>query len=152
MCEKDVFLNRHKFTRHSRAVQNSFAQTLLAKACLADTVIVVLEQEQVIAVSPLARRAGVRPGMRRADSIYAALELFDRVGSMPTLLFGVRHLLQQVMAWLFVRQLAVERIELQLINEHGRVAKAPAVLKLALGEAVWRDELLLDFYANGCCS
>ena len=38
----------------------------------ADTVTVVLEQEQVIALSPLAREAGVKPGMRRAGALMLA--------------------------------------------------------------------------------
>ncbi|AKU24323.1 DNA polymerase Y family protein [Massilia sp. NR 4-1] len=45
-----------------------------------DTGIVVLEQEAVLAASPLARAAGVRPGMRRAGALMMAPEaqLYER--------------------------------------------------------------------------
>ena len=76
-------------------------------------------------------------------SFCAVLELFDRVEHAEALLFGARRLLQQLMGWLCARQLAVERIALLLIHERGRVAKAPTLVELALGEAVWRDEHLL---------
>lgn len=73
----------------------------------------------------------------------ASLELFDRVESAEALLFGAQRLLQQMVGWLCARQLAVERIALQLMHERGRVARAPTVITLVLGEAVWRDEHLL---------
>ena len=76
-------------------------------------------------------------------SFCASLELFDRVEHADALLFGARRLLQQMTGWLCAHQLAVERIELLLIHERGRVAKPPTVLALALGEAVWRDEHLV---------
>lgn len=73
----------------------------------------------------------------------ASLELFDRVEHAEALLFGAQRLLQQMVGWLCARQLAVERIALQLVHERGRVARAPTVITLALGEPVWRDEHLL---------
>ncbi|MEG0886795.1 MAG: DNA polymerase Y family protein, partial [Janthinobacterium sp.] len=71
------------------------------------------------------------------------LELFDRVEHADALLFGARRLLQQMTGWLCARQFAVERIQLLLAHERGRVARPPTVIDLALGEAVWRDEHLL---------
>jgi len=73
----------------------------------------------------------------------ASLELFDRVENAEALLFGARRLLQQMTGWLCARQLAVERIALLLAHERGLQARAPTVVELALGEAVWRDEHLL---------
>lgn len=73
----------------------------------------------------------------------ASLELFDRVEHADALLFGARRLLQQMTGWLCARQFAVERIQLLLAHERGRVARPPTVIDLALGEAVWRDEHLL---------
>ncbi|CAM3153785.1 Nucleotidyltransferase/DNA polymerase involved in DNA repair [Janthinobacterium lividum] len=73
----------------------------------------------------------------------ASLELFDRVEHADALLFGARRLLQQMTGWLCARQFAVERIQLLLAHERGRVARAPTVIDLALGEAVWRDEHLV---------
>lgn len=142
-----------------------------------------------MALSPLARAAGVKPGMRRAGALMlapqarlherspeleaqalqavalallqysplvaqgeeatllvdagASLELFDRVEHADALLFGARRLLQQMTGWLCARQFAVERIQLLLVHERGRVARPPTVIDLALGEAVWRDEHLV---------
>lgn len=73
----------------------------------------------------------------------ASLELFDRVEHADALLFGARRLLQQMTGWLCARQFAVERIQLLLVHERGRVARPPTVIDLALGEAVWRDEHLV---------
>lgn len=73
----------------------------------------------------------------------ASLELFDRVEYADALLFGARRLLQQMTGWLCARQFAVERIQLLLAHERGRVARPPTVIDLALGEAVWRDEHLV---------
>lgn len=73
----------------------------------------------------------------------ASLELFDRVEHADALLFGARRLLQQMTGWLCAQQFAVERIQLLLAHERGRVARPPTVIDLALGEAVWRDEHLV---------
>ena len=73
----------------------------------------------------------------------ASMELFDRVEHADALLFGARRLLQQMTGWLCARQFAVERIQLLLAHERGRVARPPTVIDLALGEAVWRDEHLV---------
>ena len=76
-------------------------------------------------------------------SFCASLELFDRVEHADALLFGARRLLQQMTGWLCARQFTVERIQLLLAHERGRVARPPTVIDLALGEAVWRDEHLV---------
>jgi protein ImuB len=73
----------------------------------------------------------------------AQLELFDRVENAEALLFGAHRLLLQMTGWLCARQLAVERITLQLEHERGRVAKAPTVLEIVLAEPSWRDEHLV---------
>ncbi|MEO7580216.1 MAG: DNA polymerase Y family protein, partial [Massilia sp.] len=73
----------------------------------------------------------------------AHLELFDRVEHADALLFGAHRLLLQMTGWLCARQLAVERIILQLEHERGRVARAPTVLEIALAEPTWRDDHLI---------
>lgn len=73
----------------------------------------------------------------------ARLELFDRVENAEALLFGAHRLLLQMTGWLCARQLAVERIVLQLEHERGRVARAPTIIEIVLAEATWRDEHLV---------
>jgi protein ImuB len=73
----------------------------------------------------------------------AHLELFDRVEHAEALVTGARRLLVQMTGWLCARQLAVERITLQLEHERGRVARAPTVLEIALAEPTWRDDHLI---------
>ncbi len=73
----------------------------------------------------------------------AHLELFDRVEHAEALLFGAHRLLLQLTGWLCARQLAVERITLQLEHERGRVARAPTVIEIVLAEPTWRDEHLV---------
>jgi protein ImuB len=73
----------------------------------------------------------------------AQLELFDRVENADALLFGAQRLLLQMTGWLCARQLAVERITLQLEHERGRVARPPTVLEIVLAEPTWRDEHLV---------
>jgi protein ImuB len=73
----------------------------------------------------------------------AKLELFDRVENAEALLFGAHRLLLQMTGWLCARQLAVERIVLQLEHERGRVARAPTVIEIVLAEPTWRDEHLV---------
>lgn len=73
----------------------------------------------------------------------AKLELFDRVENAEALLFGAHRLLLQMTGWLCARQLAVERIVLQLEHERGRVARAPTIIEIALAEPTWRDEHLV---------
>ncbi|PWF42901.1 Y-family DNA polymerase [Massilia glaciei] len=73
----------------------------------------------------------------------AHLELFDRVEHAEALLFGAHRLLLQMTGWLCARQLAVERIVLQLEHERGRVACPPTVIEIVLAEATWRDEHLV---------
>ena len=76
-------------------------------------------------------------------SFRASLELFDRVENAAALLAGAHRLLLQLTGWLCARQLAVERICLSLEHERGRVARAPTLLELVLGEPVWSGEHLL---------
>lgn len=73
----------------------------------------------------------------------ARLELFDRVEHADALLFGAHRLLLQLTGWLCARQLAVERITLQLEHERGRVAMAPTAIDIVLAEPTWRDEHLV---------
>ena len=73
----------------------------------------------------------------------AKLELFDRVENAEALLFGAHRLLLQLTGWLCARQLAVERITLQLEHERGRVARAPTIIEIVLAEPTWRDEHLV---------
>jgi protein ImuB len=73
----------------------------------------------------------------------AKLELFDRVENADALLFGAHRLLLQMTGWLCARQLAVERITLQLEHERGKVARAPTLIEIVLAEPTWRDEHLV---------
>ncbi|QYF92106.1 DNA polymerase Y family protein [Massilia sp. PAMC28688] len=73
----------------------------------------------------------------------ARLELFDRVENAEALLFGAHRLLLQMTGWLCARQLAVERIVLQLEHERGKVARPPTIIEIVLAEATWRDEHLV---------
>jgi protein ImuB len=73
----------------------------------------------------------------------ARLELFDRVENAEALLFGAHRLLLQMTGWLCARQLAVERITLQLEHERGKVARAPTLIEIVLAEPTWRDEHLV---------
>lgn len=73
----------------------------------------------------------------------AHLELFDRVENAEALLFGAHRLLLQMTGWLCARQLAVERIVLQLEHERGRVARPPTLIEIVLAEPTWRDEHLV---------
>jgi protein ImuB len=76
-------------------------------------------------------------------SFHARLELFDRVEHADALLAGAHRLVLQLTGWLCARQLAVERITLQLEHERGRVARPPTPIELALAEPTWRDEHLV---------
>ncbi len=73
----------------------------------------------------------------------AKLELFDRVEHAEALLFGAHRLLLQMTGWLCARQLAVERITLQLEHERGKVARPPTLIDIVLAEPTWRDEHLV---------
>ncbi len=73
----------------------------------------------------------------------AHLELFDRVEQADALLFGAHRLLLQMTGWLCARQLAVERIVLELEHERGRVARPPTLVEIVLAEPTWRDEHLV---------
>ncbi|MBZ2209894.1 Y-family DNA polymerase [Massilia soli] len=73
----------------------------------------------------------------------AHLELFDRVENAEALLFGAHRLLLQLTGWLCARQLAVERITLQLEHERGKVARPPTLIEIVLAEPTWRDEHLV---------
>ncbi|TFW17171.1 Y-family DNA polymerase [Duganella callida] len=76
-------------------------------------------------------------------SFRARMELFDRVEQADALLYGAQRLLLQLTGWLSAHQLAVERIQLLLEHERGRVARAPTVIEVVLGEPTWRDTHLL---------
>jgi protein ImuB len=76
-------------------------------------------------------------------TFHAKLELFDRVEHADALLAGAHRLLLQLTGWLCARQLAVERITLQLEHERGRVARVPTLVEIALAEPTWRDEHLV---------
>ncbi len=76
-------------------------------------------------------------------TFHARIELFDRIEQADLLLCAAHRLLLQMTGWLCAHQLAVERIDLLLEHERGRVAMAPTVLEIALAEPTWRDEHLL---------
>ena len=63
-----------------------------------------------------------------------ALLNFDRIDDAELLLAGAQCLLAQLTGWLCARQLAVERIVLQLEHERGRVARAPTCVDIVLAE------------------
>ncbi len=72
------------------------------------------------------------------------LELPDHIGHAEGLLFAARRLLAQMTGWLVARQLAVERFTFLLEHERGRAAVPPTSLEIALAEAAWREEHLLQ--------
>lgn len=76
-------------------------------------------------------------------SFRAKLELFDRVENAEALLFGAHRLLLQLTGWLSARQLAVERIQLLMEHERGKVARPPTVIDIVLAEPTWRDAHLV---------
>ncbi|MCS0607105.1 DNA polymerase Y family protein [Massilia solisilvae] len=77
------------------------------------------------------------------ETFHARLELFDRIEHADALLTGAHRLVLQLTGWLCARQLAVERITLNLAHERGRVARAPTPIEIALAEPTWRDEHLV---------
>jgi protein ImuB len=77
------------------------------------------------------------------EAFHARIELFDRIENADHLLAGAERLVQQLTGWLCARQLAVERITLQLEHERGKVARPPTPLEIALAEPTWRDEHLV---------
>ena len=77
------------------------------------------------------------------ETFAARIELFDRIDDAELLLAGARRLLLQLTGWLCARQLAVERITLQLEHERGRVARPPTGVDVVLAEPAWRDEHLV---------
>jgi len=77
------------------------------------------------------------------ETFRARLELYDRIDDAELLLAGARCLLLQLTGWLCARQLAVERITLQLEHERGRVARPPTGVDVVLAEPAWRDEHLV---------
>jgi protein ImuB len=77
------------------------------------------------------------------ETFRARLELYDRIDDADLLLAGAQCLLLQLTGWLCARQLAVERILLQLEHERGRVARAPTGVEVVLAEPTWRDEHLV---------
>ena len=77
------------------------------------------------------------------ETFRARLELYDRIDDADLLLASAQCLLLQLTGWLCARQLAVERILLQLEHERGRVARAPTGVEIVLAEPTWRDEHLV---------
>jgi protein ImuB len=77
------------------------------------------------------------------ETFRARLELYDRIDDADLLLAGAQCLLLQLTGWLCARQLAVERVLLQLEHERGRVARAPTGVEIVLAEPTWRDEHLV---------
>ena len=77
------------------------------------------------------------------ETFRARLELYDRIDDADLLLAGAHCLLLQLTGWLCARQLAVERVLLQLEHERGRVARAPTGVEIVLAEPTWRDEHLV---------
>ncbi|MFP5390106.1 MAG: Y-family DNA polymerase [Gammaproteobacteria bacterium] len=77
------------------------------------------------------------------ETFRAKMELFDRIEHADALLYGAHRLLLQMTGWLCARQLAVERVLLQLEHERGKVARAPTVIDVILAEPTWRDEHLV---------
>jgi protein ImuB len=71
------------------------------------------------------------------------IELPDRADDAEALLFAARHLLIQMTGWLNAKQLAVNRIALQLEHERGRQAIAPTPLDILLAQASWHEAHLL---------
>ncbi|MYM73141.1 DNA polymerase Y family protein [Duganella sp. FT109W] len=90
---------------------------------------------------------GARPEMHQwlaaPASFHAKLELFDRVENAEALLFGAHRLVLQLTGWLSAHQLAVERIQLLLEHERGRVAGPPTVVEIMLAEPTWKDTHLV---------
>jgi protein ImuB len=76
-------------------------------------------------------------------TFHARLELFDRIENADVLLAGAHRLVLQLTGWLCARQLAVERITLQLEHERGKVARPPTPIDITLAEPTWRDEHLV---------
>jgi protein ImuB len=77
------------------------------------------------------------------EAFHARIELFDRVENAEQLVAGAQRLVLQLTGWLCARQLAVERITLQLEHERGKVARPPTPVEIALAEPTWRDEHLV---------
>jgi protein ImuB len=90
---------------------------------------------------------GARPEMHQwlaaPASFHAKLELFDRVENAEALLFGAHRLVLQLTGWLSAHQLAVERIQLLLEHERGRIAGPPTVVEIMLAEPTWKDTHLV---------
>jgi protein ImuB len=90
---------------------------------------------------------GARPELHQwlaaPASFHAKLELFDRVEHADALLFGAHRLVLQLTGWLSAHQLAVERIQLLLEHERGRVAGPPTVVEILLAEPTWKDTHLV---------
>jgi protein ImuB len=90
---------------------------------------------------------GARPELHQwlaaPASFHAKLELFDRVENAEALLFGAHRLVLQLTGWLSAHQLAVERIQLLLEHERGRIAGPPTVVEIMLAEPTWKDTHLV---------
>ncbi|MBI3231242.1 MAG: DNA polymerase Y family protein, partial [Burkholderiales bacterium] len=76
-------------------------------------------------------------------SFQARLELFARIEHSEALLFAATALLQQLIGWLQVQQLAVRGIALVFEHERGRAALAPTRLEILLAEPCTQQPHLL---------
>ena len=77
------------------------------------------------------------------ETFRAQIEIFGRIEKAEELLAGAERLILQMLGWLSARQLAVQRIVLEMAHERGRVARPPSTLEITLGEAVWRGDHLI---------
>ncbi|MCX4161566.1 MULTISPECIES: DNA polymerase Y family protein [Paraburkholderia] len=73
----------------------------------------------------------------------ARIELPDRLEHTEGALFAAHRLVVQLCGWLCAKQLAVTGVQLLLEHERGRLAIAPTVIEIALGEPAWREDHLL---------
>lgn len=77
------------------------------------------------------------------ETFRAQIEIFGRVEKADELLAGVERMILQMLGWLSARQLAVQRIVLEMVHERGRVARPPSTLEITLAEPVWRGDHLV---------
>lgn len=90
---------------------------------------------------------GVAPEMfewvQAPKEFSAYLELPDRIEHAESVLFGARHLIQQMIGWLAAQQLAISGFVLSMEHERGRQAIAPSTLEITLAEPAWHEAHLL---------
>ncbi|PUA18575.1 DNA polymerase Y family protein [Glaciimonas sp. PCH181] len=90
---------------------------------------------------------GIAPEMfdwvRAPKEFSAYLELPDRIEHAEAVLFGARRLIQQMIGWLTVQQLAISGFVLSMAHERGRQAVLPSTLEVTLAEPAWHEAHLL---------